>query len=338
MVEIDIQMNDIDALTWNELLNRRKPDIYNIYQTYEWAILKKRANGLVPIFIRVKDRSKICGGQLFFIKKELGALTIYSSLGGPICASSQAARIEKYIIEYICFRGRFSLNIRVRPGIFSGLDEEFTKKKFKNLPVYYILVNIEQDVEELWKGLKKNARQGVEKAERNGVVITEAEDWNSWNNFYNLYIKHSHIKRLESQNLTYFKELYEQFRPKKMAKLFIASYAGLVVAGSLFLCYDNVMSYHINASDEKYIKYAPNDLIIWHAILWGKLNGFKTLDMDDTWPDPESPNYGIHKFKAKWGGHQEKGSVYYYGRAYLFYKELAKIKNNRKAILKLKRG
>ncbi len=330
MVEIDIQINDTDALTWNGFLNRSKPDIYNIYQTYEWASLKKHADGLIPIFVRVTDGSEICGEQLYFKKKEFGTLTAYSSLGGPICASNRTGEIEKHIIEHMHSKGRYSLYIRARPGIFSNLNAEFIKKGFTKLPVYYFIVDIDRDEKVLWKGIERNARRKVEKAGRNGIAVTEAEEWNLWVDFHKLHVQHCKIKNLEPRNLAFFKELYEQFRPKKMAKLFVASYADSIVAGSLFLCYDKNMAYHINASDENYTKFAPNDLILWNAMLWGNHNGFKTLDLDDTWPDPTSPYHSIHKFKEKWGGHLEEGSVYYYGKAYLFGKYLAKMKNNMK--------
>ena len=327
MTEIDVQVNDTDPLSWNDLLSKSRPDIYNIYQTREWAILRKRADGLIPIFIRIEDRSELCGGQLYFKMRTFKALAAYSSLGGPICANGQSEKLTASIVHNMLANGRHSLYIRARPGIASASKEEFIKNKFTNFPVHFILVSIEHDEDELWRRLKKNARQGVEKAEKNDIIVKEADTWKLWFDFYKIYTQHCLRKGLEFKNLIFFRELYEQFLPKMMVKLFVALYNDMVIAGGLFLCYDKVMAYHINASDNEYIKYSPNDLILWNAILWGRRNGFGTIDMDDTWPDPKSPHFGIHKFKDKWGGRLMEGNVYYHGDICLLGKNIIKRKN-----------
>ncbi|HWQ19469.1 MAG TPA: GNAT family N-acetyltransferase, partial [Methanotrichaceae archaeon] len=102
---------------------------------------------------------------------------------------------------------------------------------------------------------------------------------------------------------------------KKMAKLFVALYDGAVVAGDLEFFYGKVMTDHTKASDMRYDKYSTNDVMVWNLILYGNRNGFLTLDLDDTWPDPKSPFHGIHKFKEKWNGQIVETNDYYLGKS-----------------------
>jgi lipid II:glycine glycyltransferase (peptidoglycan interpeptide bridge formation enzyme) len=326
MPEIDVQINDTDHADWNSLLDRCKPDIYNIYQSYEWALLQKNTNGLTPIFVRVKEGPEILGQQLYFEKKEYGIFNAYSSIGGPICPRDKSAITEEQIINHMLSKKRQSLYIRMRPGVFSGLSEEFIKKGFTRYPVYYFLVDINKEEEDLWGGLKKNARKKINKAERCGVIIEHAKTWDLWNDFYNIYVQHSLSKKLEYKNINFFKYIYENFMPNEKAELVVALHKDTVISGVLFLCDGVIISSHISAHDDRYETYASKDLIFWHSMLWGKGKGYLTYHTDDTFPDPKSPLYSLHKFKEKWGGQLIEGSIYYHGKAYLFGKKLAQEK------------
>jgi hypothetical protein len=77
------------------------------------------------------------------------------------------------------------------------------------------------------------------------------------------------------------------------------------------------MTYFIGASDDDYIKCSsPNDLLMWEGIRWGVRNRIHLLDLGDTWPNPKSHLYSIHKFKEKWGGDLVPRDFYINGTLY----------------------
>ncbi|NPV62170.1 MAG: peptidoglycan bridge formation glycyltransferase FemA/FemB family protein [Methanotrichaceae archaeon] len=323
-IKIEMQSRRTDYSSWNDLLERSRIDIYNIYQTCEWAELQRDAYGYSPIYLIARDGQDICGSQLYLGKKELGYFYSYKSLGGPLGLHARPKLVEESFINHMRSNARSAIYLRIRPGIFPGLNGRFIDQGFVRQPVNFILVDIGRKKELIWQGLKKNARRGIEKASKSGISIIEAESWIQWMDFYKIHIDHSKRKGFPAQNLAFFQGLYRQFLPKGMARLFIALFNDVLVAGALFLCYKGVMSYHIGASDDSYIRLAPNDLIFWQAIMWGNWNGFSILDLDDTWPDQNSPHYGIHKFKEKWGGELIEGSIYLHGGAYILGRNLVK--------------
>lgn len=326
MVEINVEINDTDPQTWNEIVNKSRPDIYNIYQTYEWAILQKRGNGLTPIFIRVEDDSGPCGGQLYFQKRSFGVLPAYDSLGGPLCTNGSIPEITEHIIDHLHSNEWSSLYTKVRTGIFPEINGQFVQRGFIRWPVSFFLIDLSGTQEDLWNRQKRTVRANVKRAAKRGLSVEEAKTWDQWLEFYKVYAEHTHRKGISSMDLAFFRQLYEQFLPKGMAKLLVALHEGSVIAGSVLLCYDKVVSDHILSSDERYESYYPNDLLLWNALSWGNRNGFSTFDFDDTWPDPASPYHGIHRYKEKWGGQLVQKDIYYQGRLYICGRYLAQKK------------
>jgi hypothetical protein len=266
MAEIDIQINDTSPQEWDDLVNRSKHDIYNIYQTYEWATLQKRSNGFTPIFVKVMQDDEIVGGQLYFKRRGFGPIPAYESLGGPLCINGKILKITDHVIDHLISKGQFSLYTKVRTGIFPELNEKFVNRGFMKWPIAFYLIDLSGTEEDLWKGQKKSIRENVKRAERHGVFVEEAKTWDLWLDFYKMYIQHCQRKGIPQKNLTYFKELFDHFLPKKLAKLFLGFRDGTVIAGSLLLCYGKVISDHIAVSDVRYEKYYPNDLILWNSL------------------------------------------------------------------------
>lgn len=334
MAEIEVQINDTDPKTWNDLVSRSGPDIYNIYQTYEWAMLQKHANGYTPIFVRARDDSGVWGGQLYFKKRAFRFLPAYESLGGPLCTDGRIPEITELIIDHLRSNKWSSLYTKVRTGIFPELNGQFVQRGFVKWPVAFYLVDLTRTEEELWGGLHRSTKKTIHRSQNKGVVVEEAKSWDLWLDFHKMNQEHCLRKGIPSKSLAFFKEIYEQFVPKNMAKLFLAQYDGAVIAGELIFIYDKVISGYMAPSDIKYEKYSPNDVVMWNTLSWGSKNGFEILDLDDTWPDPASPFHGVHKFKEKWVGQVVQKDIYYQGKSYVFGRHLA----NRKRMMEKKYG
>jgi hypothetical protein len=60
--------------------------------------------------------------------------------------------------------------------------------------------------------------------------------------------------------------------------LMLAYHEDKVIAGVLFLEWQNKLYYKFNASDPDYTNYRPNDLIVWEAMNYGRDKGYEYLD------------------------------------------------------------
>ncbi len=321
METIVYTVQNIDKSLWNELIYKSTPDIHNIYQTYEWASIIEACYNQSARFAVFQDEHRPQGGHLYFRKPVFGKFNAYESFGGPLCNNGQPCIIENYTIKQILSEAT-PIYILMRPLIHSENDFEFVNHGFVKTPFYTFILDTSQEEGYIWNSLRKNARNGVRKAEKSGISVSPAESWDEWFEFYRLHTEHSQNRNIAPKSIGFFRVLYEKFEPKNMSKLFIARFNNVIIGGKLFLCFNRVATYYIGASDDGYSRYSPDDLIMWRAILWCNKNGFLTLDLGDTWPDPNSHLFGIHKFKEKWGGTLVRRDFYIRGRLYRFGRQL----------------
>lgn len=317
-------MQNIDKSRWNELLCKSTTDIHNIFQTCEWANIIENCYNQSARFAIFEDDHGLHGGYLYFRKQILRIFCAYESFGGPLCNNERSDIIEYHAInqllnEYCESHPRYILT---RPSIQSGSDSNFVDRGFIKTRFYTFVIDTAQKEDAIWSNLRKNARNGVRKAEKSDISVSSAESSDEWSEFYRLHVEHSHDRGIASKPIDFFRIIYEEFVPKGMSKLFIARNNGVIIGGKLLLCFNRVATYYIGASYDEYSKYSPDDLILWHAILWCNKNGFSMLDLGDSWPDPNSHLYGIHKFKEKWGGSLIHRDFYIHGRLYRFGRQL----------------
>jgi lipid II:glycine glycyltransferase (peptidoglycan interpeptide bridge formation enzyme) len=310
--------SEIEEAAWEKLLNHSQGDIHNIYQTYEWASLMEKCYHLTPFFLVVRDDAKPVGGQLFFKKALFRFFAAYESSGGPLYDSdfAEPSTVDNAIRSEMLAKRSRVLYVLTRPNFFVGSEEEYLNRGFVKSRFYTLVLSLTAPSELLWKGLHKHARNGVRKAEKTKITVEEATAWDVWLDFFRLHVTHSATRGIAPKDVAFFKHLYEHFYPKNMVKLFTAFHNDVLVGGMLFLCWDKTMTYYMGASDDNYARHSPNDLLMWRAIQGGSTASFACLDLGDTWPNPKSHLYGIHKFKEKWGGDLVDRSFYISGRAY----------------------
>lgn len=321
-MEISVFSEDINSQLWSYILSKNITNLHNIYQTYEWAILMKKCYGLTPSFIVAKDTGgRICGGLLYFKKTIFKNFYAYESQGGITIEQDQSTLLGSLIIKHFNDIKGNPLYISLRPELPLETQRIFRSQGFNPSPFYTFLLNVSNDEDIIWKSFHKNARNGIRKAQKCEIQIKEANKWDEWLEFYNLHILHSKKRKIAPKNVKFFRTLYDIFLPKEMAKLFISKKENILTGGMLFLNFSKVMTYYIGASNDIHKDQSSNDLLMWTAIKWGHESGYLTIDLGDTWPNPRSHLYSIHKFKEKWGGQLTecdffiKGSIYRLGRS-----------------------
>jgi CelD/BcsL family acetyltransferase involved in cellulose biosynthesis len=155
-------------------------------------------------------------------------------------------------------------------------------------------IDLTRTEDELWVGLQGNARQNIRFAKRSGVTVRigrAVEDVLTFHRMHALLRKKKY--RLLAQPRSFFENLHRVFLQDHCSAVLLAELDGIPLAGILLLSWQNAIYYKFNASLDQRCR--PNDLLVWHAILFGRQKGATLLDFGLS--DPEQP--GLVRFKQK---------------------------------------
>jgi len=197
--------------------------------------------------------------------------------------------------------------LELRAGVNAVLTErpDFTSN---NLYVNWVLP-LSASSEDAWSALRKPVQHQIKKSQKAGVQIRAAQKREDIDIYYRLHVKTRTKKHgMPTQARNYFFTLWDTFAPTNTMRLLLAEYQGTPIAGIIIFASGSTLHYAYGASDENYLKLAPNNLLFWDAITWGSANGYKSLDLGRT----ASDNPGLMEFKRRWGAVQEPLPYYYY--------------------------
>lgn len=162
--------------------------------------------------------------------------------------------------------------------------------------------DLHPDLDTLWHSIPEAARRATRKAQRSGVTIEIATDDASLRTFFEMYLRlRKHKYRLVAQPYAFFENIWRQFMQQGKGFLLAAYYQRQMIAGIVFLEWKDTLCYKFNASVPEFLKYRPNNLLIWEGIQHAKAAGFTQLDFGLSDLDQE----GLLRYKRQFAD-QEK--------------------------------
>lgn len=132
--------------------------------------------------------------------------------------------------------------------------------------------------EVIWSNLTSENRNRIRKAIKNGVRIYNGNSPEIYEQFRKIY--NATMDRNNAVGYYYFDRAFYQSVLKELAqnsRIFWAEKDGKVIAASIMVYANSRMSFHLSGSLKEYNCFAPNNLIMYHAALWGYENGYKTF-------------------------------------------------------------
>ena len=132
--------------------------------------------------------------------------------------------------------------------------------------------------EVIWKNLTRENRNRIRKAEKNHVQIHHELSLDILEQFREVY--NGTMDRKEADNYYYFSPAFYQFvliNLSQNSQVFWAEKDGKLIAASLMIYVNGYMNFHLSGCLGEYMAFAPNNLIMYKAALWGCENGYKTL-------------------------------------------------------------
>jgi CelD/BcsL family acetyltransferase involved in cellulose biosynthesis len=153
---------------------------------------------------------------------------------------------------------------------------------------------------------KRQVRQGIAHAIRDGVTIERRSDRSAMQEFTRLNALTRRKLGVPPQPDAWFLNLLDNLIAHNLGFVSIASLGGRSIAASVFLCFNNTIYYKYSASDERFLTVRPNNLIVWDAIQWGCENGYSAFDFGRTDIECE----GLRDYKKGWGAVESDLSYY----------------------------
>lgn len=159
-----------------------------------------------------------------------------------------------------------------------------------NMKTFYSRHTVALDLydDDIWMHqISSKNRNMIRKAEKEGVVIVESDDYETFRKLYNGTMSDLHAEEFYFFPPKYYSEYKQTFKEESL--LCLAMYEGNVIAGSMFMYSDDYAHYHLSARDREYSRYAANNLILWYGIQkakdrgckWFHFGGGTTGDEDD---------------------------------------------------------
>jgi CelD/BcsL family acetyltransferase involved in cellulose biosynthesis len=153
-------------------------------------------------------------------------------------------------------------------------------------------------LEEIAAGFAYQTRRNIRIAERRGVKVVASTELAAVHHFHRLHVALRKRKyRLLAQSADFFERVWREFRAADAVVTILAYHDDDVIAGAVYLVWNNTLYYKFSASVGEHLVHRPNEAIQWAAIEWAVERGLTLLDWGLT--DLDQP--GLLEYKRKWG-------------------------------------
>jgi len=159
------------------------------------------------------------------------------------------------------------------------------------------ILDLEPDSDSIYNRLHKMHKRNIKKAQREGVRVERFTTESALDEFYNLHLQTRRRQGIPVQPKKYFDLLGRYLIDQGLGFISLAYKDRDCLAGSVFLHWQQTLTYKYGASNEIGRDLRANHLLMWSAIRWGCENGYRTFDMGKT----ANENYGLRQFKSMWG-------------------------------------
>lgn len=331
-------LDGLNGISWNEALKRVSGS--RIQQTVHGAKIRWNMDGQKPYFLTARRNGEDIG-QLYlhrgFVHPDLmqwgpsllkwdilhRLWGIISWFGGPVIYQpddyEEVLRAFLSQVDLLIEQNGITAVKNATPAFYEKkLDWHVTNAIYREYGYDVkqratIYLDIEDNLDGLWSGLSREARQKVRKAERLGVEVTEENSIQGLEDYYTVRQENARRNGLRAPSRASILASEPVYMSDGLAKLFLAKYQGEVIAGQLLVVFNgNVQLGGISYSDRsRQLRLPANDALQWAVIRWALESGQRRIDWAGYTPEPKSEKEkGINRFKEKWGGQVIRYNVY----------------------------
>ena len=180
---------------------------------------------------------------------------------------------EKWCIE----NNVISEFVRFHPVLKNAV---FSEENYEVIPLGNTVCLDISSPEVIWANISSKNRNVIRKAEKSGVEIhisNTPEIYEKFTEIYNKTMEH------DNADSYYFfgKDFYDSIRCDltENSQVFYATKDNEIIASSIMIEANGKLNYHLSGSFYEYRTYAPSNLLLYKAALWGCENGCKTFHL-----------------------------------------------------------
>ncbi|TDA69778.1 MAG: peptidoglycan bridge formation glycyltransferase FemA/FemB family protein [Clostridia bacterium] len=290
----------------------------HILQSFAWGEVKA-ATGWHPLRLVVEEEGQMVAAVLLlerpipFIRRSL-----FYAPRGPVLDLRHEALFAFLLAEIAGLaRRRRAILLKLDPDVPAGetwLADYLRSCGFGpaqatagfegTQPRFVFRLDLTPGLDALFAAFHPKTRYNIRLASRRGVEIKENCTRDDLRVFYDLLLETAHRDRFLVRSYGYFEVLWRELVEHGLARLFLATYQGGVIAGTLAFILGDKAWYIYGASSNRYREVMPNYLLQWHMIRWARENGCTMYDFRGVPGDlsPDNPLYGLYRFKKGFAG------------------------------------
>lgn len=307
-------------MKWNEQIKKLPIEKQDIYYMREYALLCEHDGHSEAVLFSVEKGENI--GIYVFIKTKIeqwhGEDDYYDietpyGYGGPVVSMDDQLFeeiFEKLFIQYCRENNIIAEFVRFHP-----LFKNHTVFK-KNIEVLANRTTVSLDLtlseEEIWmKQIGKQNRNTIRKAAKNGLVVEETRDDTEFRKLYENTMHKVGAEQFYYFDDSYYRRLWNNQEIVLLQVKKIEEQGGQddVLAAAFFMGCGEYFHYHLAGSKKEYLKLAPNNLLLWEAIRYGKRHGYKKMHFGGGLTNEETDS--LFQFKKKFS---RDTNIFYIGK------------------------
>lgn len=277
------------------------------------------ASGTPAFILGLKRNEGFTSGLLVhFVCEREGVLSSLSRrcvvFGGPLYSSDGdlggLAQLLQECKKRIRHRALF-MEVKNHSFDSSPIRDIMISSGFEHDKHLNFLMDLTQPTERIWCGLRDDRRKGIRKAEKIGVSVEKATgrvDIAECHSLLKESLTNARVPLAHHPSESFLDNAFRLLDPGGHIHLFVAKFDGRAVAASVVLSYkDRVYNWYQGSalSDRKY---RPNDVLVWHTMMWAKDHGYKVFDFLGAGTPGEE--FGVRDFKSGYGAQLVEFGLY----------------------------
>jgi hypothetical protein len=235
--------------------------------------------------------------------------------GGPAVqaqkSSAERSRLWCYCLEHVdklaAQLGAQQIDVSISPLTLSSIRNEWgvsplVEYGFQDVSGISQVIDLRLTNDELWAGLKKDARYEIQRAVKAGYSVDVVE-WPSFvREYYEVHVENYLRTKVTPHPIEYFQGIADQSKRNFVLRVGRAA-DGAAVAFHNTACFGDGAMYHTGCSRSSHLKSGINYLLFWEAIIGAKSAGQIWYEAGEIYPEARSgKQYGLSMFKQKFGG------------------------------------
>jgi hypothetical protein len=306
-----VEVDRINSDEWSNALDLFEDA--NLYQTWPYGAVRWGERNLSHIVLKHGDQT-VAMAQVLVVRPLPIKVGLAHVRWGPLC-HRKGERLEPEAVraiaaalckEYVTRRGLF---LRVlangsmdsaRGLVFRQAFAQYAEEAFGSGESYRtFVVDLHPPLDIIRKQLDQKWRNQLNRAERNGLTVIDADEIEGFRIFASLYQEMLARKQFASSDVGEFERVQRALPPRHRMKVFVCEEQGVPVAVLVASALGDTGIYLLGATNEQGMKSKGAYLLQWHMIQWLKGNGFTCYDLGGI--NPET-NPGVYHFKSGLSG------------------------------------